>query len=144
MLDEFFKIHSGEVNAEHRHLTVPLYMPLSDDVPFEKALSLLDDDHRNRARAGQLDLIAIATGLAYGVEQTFVLYKDRQGYWVHGSEHGLESGVLIDGDGRRYLSGRKLDREEAMRRWMAGFLNWNCEAPGLYQLRYSFVEERTQ
>lgn len=141
MLEQFLKIHSGEVNVKHRHLTVPLYMALSDDVPFEEALSLLNEDHRDRAKAEKIDLIAVATGLAYGIEQTFVLYKDRQGYWVYSGEGGIELAVLIDGDGRRYLSGRKLDRDEAMRRWMAGFLNWNCEVPGLYQLRYAFVKE---
>ena len=133
MLDEIRKLASGEVNAEKRHLSVALYMPLAEDVPFEQAVSVLDNDHRTRARAGKIDLIAIAHGLVCGIEQHLVLYKDRQGYWVFSSEHGVESAVLIDGDGRRYLSGRKLDHEEAMRRWMGGFLNWNCESPGMYQ-----------
>ncbi|MBB02242.1 MAG: hypothetical protein CMJ47_06320 [Planctomyces sp.] len=144
VLDDFFKIHTGEVNAERRHLTVALYMPLAEEIPFEQALSQLDEDHRTRAKTGKIDLIAVAHGSAFGIQQTLVLYKDRQGYWVYGSEDGVELAVLMDGDGRRYLSGRKLDRKEAMRRWMAGFLNWNCESPGMYRLSYAFVGGRDQ
>jgi hypothetical protein len=48
--------------------------------------------------------------------------------------------ALMDGDGRRYLSPDPLPRNEAVARWMAGFLNWNCEVPGLYRLRYALIE----
>ena len=47
--------------------------------------------------------------------------------------------VLMDGHGRRY-SGPALSREDAVGLWVAAFLNWNCERPGLYRLCFAYVE----
>jgi len=144
-IEEFLKVHSGEANAEAPHLVVPLYMPLAPSVSFEDALPYINAEHRQRAKDGKIDLIAVAHGTMCEGERSdplqVVLYKDRQGYWTFGTCDGLiEMAVLIDGDGRRYLSGKKLKRDEAVRQWMSGFLNWNCKCPGLYRLRYTMIE----
>ncbi len=144
-LEEFQKIHSGEANAEAPHLAVPLYMPLAPSVSFEDALNYVDATHRQRATDGKIDLIAAAQGMMCEGERSdplqLVLYKDRQGYWTFGTFDGLiEMAILVDGDGRRYLSGKKLDRDKAVKQWISGFLNWNCECPGLYRLRYAMIE----
>ena len=146
-LDEFLKLHSGEANAEAPHLAVPLYMPLAPLMSFDEALCAVnkDDELYRKATEGKVELIAVAHGLMCEGERReplhLILYKDRQGYWTLGTTDGLvEMAVLIDGDGRRYLSGRQLPRDEVVRRWMAGFLNWNCNCPGLYRLRYAMIE----
>jgi hypothetical protein len=144
-LEELQKIHSGKANAESPHLAVPLYMPLAPSISFEDVLPYVDADHQRMAKAGKIELIAIAHGTMCDQDRSdplqLVLYKNRQGYWTFGTCDGLiEMAVLMGGDGRRYLSGKKLDREEAVRQWMSGFLSWNCECPGLYRLRYAMIE----
>ena len=144
-LEDFFDRHTGKANADAPHLAVPLYMPLAPSVSFEEALSYVDDVHRQRAKDGKITLIAAAHGTMCEGDRSdllqLVLYKDRQGYWTFGTCDGLiELAVLMDGDGHRYLSGKKLPPDEAVRRWMSGFLSWNCEYPGLYRLRYAMIE----
>ena len=148
-LEDALKLQSGQANAEAPHLVVPLYMPLAPSVSLDEALRYVDSEHQARAKDGKIDLIAVATGTMREGERSdslqLVLYKDRQGYWTFGTIDGLiEMAVLMDGHGLRYLSGKKLDREESVRRWMSGFLNWNYEYPGLYRLRYSMIDPSTE
>jgi hypothetical protein len=52
----------------------------------------------------------------------------------------IDDAVMMNGDGTRHFGDTPLPQREAIIKWMAGFLNWNCDVPGLYQLRYALVE----
>jgi hypothetical protein len=146
-ITEITKIHTGESNAKEDHLVVPLRMPLAPALTFDQALRHVQQSLRIRARRGQATLIAVAQGtmvLGDHVKKVrLVLFRDSDGYGyqtVESNENKYEMAVLLDGDGRRYLRPEPLPREEALARWMAGFLHLNCEVPGLYRLRYALVE----
>lgn len=144
-INEMLKIHSGEANAEQPHLSVPLFMPLAPSLSLKDGLKCVTTEMREKVEQGFLELIAVAYGTMNDGETSrtvqFVLVSDREGYFIFDTiDGGIELAVLMDGDGRRYLSTSKLQRDEAVRQWMAGFLNWNCDYPGLYQLRYALID----
>jgi hypothetical protein len=152
-LEEALKIGTGEANSERLHGTAPVYFPLADPVPRETALGGLSPRLRDAVTAGHLQLVAIAAG-TMGEEGErrdkvqFVLLwgkpslhepDDPVTFWTFETVQAeLEEAVLMDGHGRRY-AGPALSREEAVGLWVARFLNWNCERPGLYRLRFAYV-----
>jgi len=147
-MDEAMKIATGEANADSRHLTVPLYMPLENDLPLEDALKYVSHKLHDEVNRGNVELIAIAMGWMTQNDKSWplqlVLYWGDEAYMTFSKFEGeFEMAVLMDGHGRRYLNREKLSREEALRQWIAGFLNWNCEVPGLYQLQYAFISPAT-
>jgi hypothetical protein len=154
-LEEAMKISSGEANAERPHVTAPVYYPLEGPVSRETALCGVGSRLRDAVGTGRLQLVAAARG-TIGEEgeddrapvQFLLLWgtgsPDGSGetpiYWTFEvNRRELDTAVLMDGHGRRY-GGPVLPREEAVGLWVAGFLNWNCECPGLYRLHFAYVE----
>lgn len=149
-LEDFLAVASGEANRRRLHVAVPIYMPLSPEFPRSDALGGLNPELRRNVEAGDFDVVAVAHGemhppgeepvllhmiLLYGAEK-----DDPPLYLTFDSPTGeVEEAVLMDGDGLRHGSER-LDNKEALIRWIAGFMNWNEEIPGLYRLRYALVE----
>lgn len=140
---EAFKIITGEANAEARHLVVPMYMPLGEPVTPVQALRCLSPELREYVRKGDAELIAVAKGTMMGDQKPLllVLFRIENIYHTYETYGGdCETALLSDGDGRTYTKSAALTREEALKQWMAGFLNWNCEVPGLYRLRFAMIE----
>ncbi len=147
-MDEAMKIATGEANADSKHLTVPLYMPLENDLRFEDALKCVSQKLHEDVTQGDVELIAIAMGWMTQKDKSWplqlVLYRADEAYMTYSKfEDEFEMAVLMDGDGRRYLNREKLPLEEALRQWIAGFVNWNCEVPGLYRLQYALISPTT-
>lgn len=148
-IEDVMKIHTGEANRERPHLIVPLYMPLGDDLPHDVASRYVSQLVRDRIAKGKCQLVAVAggymnDGLPEGA-QFVLLYgslddEDEPGYWTFETFTGeVEIGVLMNGDGTRCFPQEPLPPKDAIIKWMANFLGWNCEKPGLYDLSYAMV-----
>ncbi len=145
IINEILKAHSGEANAEAKHVVVPLHMPLGSPLTLAQALRCVCPELRDEVRRGEATLIAVAHGTMMldgrPKKLQLVLFRDDEGYQTFETfEDEYDMAVLLDGGGRRYLSPDPLPREVAVARWMAGFVNWNCEVPGLYRLRFALIE----
>jgi hypothetical protein len=149
-LEEFMKIASGEVNREGPHLVVPVIMPLALPWSREEGLEALNPALREQVAAGTLKPVAVASGRMREPGEApervqFVLLHDgtqgEEGYVTFETVAGeLEEAVLINGDGTRHPGDPELPPSEALTKWMAGFVGWSLNIPGLYDLRYAFVE----
>jgi hypothetical protein len=153
-LEELLAVASGEANKRRPHVIVPLYMPLSPEFARSNALGGLNAKLRRNVAAGEFDVVAVAHGemhppgdeslplhmiLLYGAEE-----DDPPLYLTFNTPTGdVEEAVLMNGDGTRYVGGR-LNNLDALVKWIAGFLNWNEEVPGLYRLQYALVEGATK
>lgn len=147
-INDDLKVATGKANADSTHVAVPTYMPLARPLTLEQALRCVSLELQEEVRREEATLIAVAQGsMAMSGENRklqLILFRDEDGYQTFETiESEYEVAVLMDGDGRRYLRPDPLPREEALCRWMAGFLNWNCEVPGLYRLRYALIEQGT-
>jgi hypothetical protein len=157
MLEEILKIASGEANAESPHVVVPLYMPLAPPMSLADACKTVNKGVRDRVARGDAGFVALANGQMHppGEEpfpkQLVLLFgkfhdEDAKDYMVFDTLEGdFEEAIMMDGDGRRYShnrlnAGKPLPAEEALKLWMAGFLNWNENVPGLYRFRYCLVQ----
>ncbi len=147
--EEAIKIHTGEANAESPHLAVPLYTPLAKPLTPGEALEFVRPDLREEVERGEARLVAVAHGTmardGTPAPLQLVLFHTDEGYTTFSTlDDEYEVAVLMDGDGRRYLKADPLPEAEAVSQWVAGFLNWNCEVPGLYRLRYAMIEPETR
>jgi hypothetical protein len=59
-------------------------------------------------------------------------------------EGEVDMAVMMNGDGTRYWGKEPLPAKEALIKWMAGFLNWNCDYPGLYELSYALIQQQAE
>ena len=152
-LDTFLKVHTGEANRERPHVTVPLDMPVAGDIPLHEACAFVSPAIQKAVSQGKCHLIAVAGGKMNDDTppkkiQLVLLYgslyeQDEPDYFTFETITGeIELGVLMNGDGTRWLAKNPLPQQEALIKWMAGFLNWNCEIPGLYDLGYAMVEQQ--
>lgn len=150
-LDELLAVASGEANKRRPHVVAPLYMPLLPAFPRLHAIGGLAADLKQSVKNGDFDVIAVAHGEMHrpGDEPELlhmILFYGAEGddppcYLTFNTPTGdTEEAVLMNGDGTRYMGGR-LDNREALVKWIAGFLNWNEEVPGLYRLQYALVKE---
>jgi hypothetical protein len=150
-LDEFMYVHTGQANKDGPHLIVPFYMPLAPPLSFKEGLQCLSPRLREQVRSGRISLLAIAHGQMVepetaGNQVQFVLLREREDGQDHHLlfdtiEGDLETAVLMEGDGTRYLNQRPLAKEEAVALWIGGFLGWNDKVPGLYRLRYALIAD---
>lgn len=125
-LDEYLYVHTGQANKDGPHLIVPFYMPLAPPLSFKEGLQCVSPRLREQVQ--------------------YVLLREREDGQDHyllfdTTERDLESAVLMEGDGTRYLNQRPLTKDEAVALWMGGFLGWNDKVPGLYRLRYSLIAD---
>lgn len=150
-VDEACRLAGGEANKESSHLIVPFYMPLGKPVSHRGAMALCRPDIREAVTAGRVRLLAVASGTMTDGDDirpvAFVLLhgkvhpEDPNLFLVFDCvEDGIESAVLMDGDGIRCWDDRALSREEATAYWMGSFLAWNEQCPGLYRLRYALID----
>lgn len=150
-LDEAMAIASGQANKDLPHLIVPFYMPLAKSIPLKDALELCTTEIRKAVEDKAVRLLAIAHGIMTDEEMSwpvqFFLFHGRlhdddpELYMTFDSENGgIETAVLMDGDGLRCTGSLPLNQMEAVAFWMGGFLGWNEKCPGLYQLRYALIE----
>ncbi len=144
-INEIPRTHSGERHAEAKHVVVPVYVPLASTLTLAQALRCVCPELRDEVRRGEATLIAVALGTMMldgrPKKLQLVLFRDDEGYQTFETfENEYDMAVLLDGDGRRYLRPDPLPQEVAVVRWMAGFLSWNREVPGLYRLRFALVE----
>ena len=139
-LEAFKKIASGEANAERPHIAVPLYTPITE-IPADKY-----DNVRTDLLEKGFSPIAAAKGLLCIDEEKATLHmtlcwspRDKM-YMTYDSESDkTDCAVLMDGDGLRYGKPEELSKDEAVKQWLAGFLNWNADHPGLYELGYGVL-----
>jgi hypothetical protein len=155
-LEEALKLATGEVNRDCPHLVVPLYMGLALPMTYAEGLRCVSPAIGERIAADDVEMVAIAKGQMQEpgtmptAVQFILLYgkfapDDPKDYWSFSTlERELEMAVLMNGDGMRYRGTEPLTREEALTQWMAGFLNWNCGVPGLYQIRYAFIGKQEE
>src|SRR5262245_38629366 len=151
-LEEALDVATGKANAQAPHLTVRFYMPLARSLTLEEGLKCVAPQIRERVREGKVELLALARGqqVEPGQKPRVVQYvlchgtlcdEDPADYWLFDTlEKELELAVLMDGDGLRYVNQKPLSREEAVAQWMAGFLGWSEDVPGLFRLRYALIE----
>ena len=151
-LESFSQIATGQVNKDHRHLTVPFYMPLQEPMELEDAMAICPAEITKAVQQGKVRLLAIATGMM----------NDRESSWpvqfvlLHGKTHDddpnlyltyecsegeFSCAVLMDGDGCRVRDDADISQDQAVAYWMGGFLGWNDDCPGLYRLKYAFIKE---
>jgi hypothetical protein len=152
-IDEILKLSTGETNRERPHVTVPLYMSVAGAIPLHEACAFVSPAVQKAVAQGTCHLIAVAGGQTNDDTppkkiQLVLLYgslheQDEPDYLTFETFTGeIDLGVLMNGDGTRWLAKNPLPQQEALVKWMAGFLNWNCEIPGLYDLGYAMVEQQ--
>ena len=127
-------------------------MPVASTIPHDEACGYVSPDVQERVAQGKCCLVAVARGNMNDATppkkvQLVLLYgslhqQDEPGYLTFETITGeIDLGVSMNGDGTRWLAKSPLPQQEALVKWMAGFLNWNCELPGLYDLSYALVEQ---